>query len=98
MVGFAHGRAQREGLEADGDDQDSDRHWEVLGLVGIDQLLDALIEREEAAHAEEHQSNDERPEVAFASKTKGMVFIGFAVAARRPPRRRRAWLLVSASE
>ena len=52
--------------------EDHDRDAEALDLVRVAQLLDALVERERAADGEQHDGDDERPEVALASVAEGM--------------------------
>ena len=58
--------AQRQALEHHGEQEDADGDAEALDLVRVAQLLDALVEGEQAAHREQHEGDDERPEVALA--------------------------------
>jgi hypothetical protein len=51
----------------------------VIELVRIAQLLDAFEDREQAAQAEEHQRDDERPEVPAVRVPERMLVVrGFA--------------------
>jgi len=54
---------QRERLEHDRDEQHDDGDARIFELVRMDQLLDALEDREQTADAEQHERDDERPEV-----------------------------------
>ena len=56
-----------------GDEQDDDGDAEVLDLVRVAQLLDALVEGEQAAHAEQHEGHDEGPEVALPAVAEGVL-------------------------
>ena len=76
LAGLLVGRAQRETLEHDGEQEDADGDAEVLDLVGVAQLLDALVEGEQPAHREQHEGDDERPEVALAPVAERVVGVG----------------------
>ena len=78
MVGLLDRRAQRERLEHDRDQQDPDGDAEALDLVRVAQLRDALVEREQAAHREQHEGDDERPEVALAPVAERVLGVGLA--------------------
>ena len=80
-LGLAVGGAQRERLEADGEHEDADRHAEVLDLVRVAQLGEALVEGEHAAEREQHEGDDERPEVALPAVAEGVLGVRLA---RRP--------------
>ncbi len=69
-------RAQRDRLEHDGEPEDRDGDDEVLRLVRMAHLLDALEQGEQAAHAEQDQGDDECPEVALAAVPEGMLAVG----------------------
>ena len=69
---LVHGGAEREPLEDDGADEDADGPPERLRLVGVAQLLDALVDGEGAAEEEQHQGDDEAPEVALAPVAEGV--------------------------
>ena len=60
-------------------DEDADRDAEVLDLVRMAQLGDALVEGEQAAHREQHEGDDERPEVALAAVAEGVLGVGLAL-------------------
>ena len=91
--------AQRERLEHDRDDAGCrPRTVEVLDLVRVAQLLDALVEREQPTHAEQHEGDDERPEVALAPVAERVLGRRPRARARLPPSSSRPWLPVSASE
>ena len=78
--------------------EDADGDAEALDLVRVAQLLDALVEGEQAAHREQHEGDDERPEVALAAVAERVLDVG---ALRAPACRRAAaaaWLPVSARE
>ena len=62
------------------------------------QLLDAFEDREQAADAEQHERDDERPEVAQRAVAERMHLVGRAGATASPPSMSRPWLPVSASE
>jgi len=64
---FADGGHQREGLECNRNEENPDCDGEAFGLVGMTQLLDALVQGEETAHAEQHERDDEGPEVTLAA-------------------------------
>ena len=64
------------GLEHDGEQEDADRDPQALDLVRIAQLGDALVQGEQAAHREQHEGDDERPEVALAPVSEGMLDVG----------------------
>ncbi len=68
--------AQRDRLEDDGEEQDADGDAEVLDLVRVAHLLDALVEGEQAAHREQHEGDDERPEVALAAVAERVLAVG----------------------
>ena len=93
-----YGGAQRPALEDDGEQQDADGDRQALDLVRVAQLLDALVEGEQAAHREQHEGDDEGPEVALAAVAERMVGVGGLASARLPPSSSSAWLPVSASE
>ena len=42
---LADGRRQRERLQQDGEQQDPDRHGQVVDLVGVAQLREALVQQ-----------------------------------------------------
>ncbi len=63
----------------DGEDEDRDRDDQVLGLVRVADLLDALVQGEQPAHAEQDEGDDERPEVALAPVAEGMLAVGGAL-------------------
>jgi hypothetical protein len=67
VVALLDGGAQREALEPDRHHQDDDRQPGVFELVGMLQLLDALVEREDAADGEQDDGHDERVDVALAA-------------------------------
>ena len=69
----------------------------ALDLVRVAQLVDALVQGEQAAHAEQHERDDERPEVALRPVAERVLGVGRALAALAPSISR-AWLPVSASE
>jgi hypothetical protein len=60
----AHGGPQREGLEDDRHAEEHERDRRRRDLLGLRDLVVALVEREEAAEREQHDRNHERPEVA----------------------------------
>ena len=49
---------------------------QVLDLVRVAQLLDALVEGEQATHREQHEGDDERPEVALAPVAERVLGVG----------------------
>ena len=65
MVGLLHGGAQRERLQDDREAEDAERDPCTVDLVRVAHLLNAFVEREEATHTEQHEGDDERPEVAL---------------------------------
>jgi hypothetical protein len=67
------GGPEREELDEDGDAQDGEGHAGALDLMGVAQLLDALVQGEQPTEGEEDQGHHERPEVAFAAEPEGMV-------------------------
>ena len=98
VVGLLHRGAQRERLEHDGDDEDDEGDAGVLDLVRVAQLLDAFVQREQPTHAEQHEGDDEGPEVALGPVAE-RVGRGRRGACRAcDPSISRAWLPVSASE
>ena len=54
---------------------------ELLDLVRVAELVDALVEREQAAHAEQHQRHHERPEVALGAVAERVRVVGGTLAA-----------------
>jgi hypothetical protein len=46
--------------------------------VWVTHLADAFINSEKAAHAEQHQGDNERPEIALSLMPKRMLFVSFA--------------------
>ena len=76
VAGLPVRRAQRERLEDDGDDEDADGDAEVVDLVRVADLLDALVEGEQAAHREQHEGDDEGPEVALAAVAERVLAVG----------------------
>ena len=55
---------------------DADREPGALELVRMAQLLDALVDREQAADAEQHERDDERPEVAPVAVAERVLVVG----------------------
>ena len=98
VAGLVHRGAQRPRLQHDGDAEDDERDDRALHLVRVDQLLDALVEREQAAEAEQHERDDERPEVALRSVAERMGGVGLALGRDATRTSAGAWLPVSASE
>ena len=58
------------------DEEHGDRDPRILELVRIDQLLDALEDREQAADAEQHERDHERPEVAQRAVAERVHLVG----------------------
>ena len=50
----------------------------VLAVTGVHDVLDAVVDRERAADREEHQRDDERPEVLLARAAEGKAIVGGA--------------------
>src|SRR5215204_1818790 len=61
--GMAHSGPQGEALKAGGKHEDRDRHHRGVDVMRVGDLLIALVDREHAAEREEHDGDDERPEV-----------------------------------
>ncbi len=78
VVALFHGRAQRERLEADRDDEHRDRDPDVLELVRVGELVDALVDREQAADREQDDRDDERVDVALAAVAERVLLVGCA--------------------
>ena len=76
VAGLLVRRAQRHRLEDDGDEEDADGDRQVLDLVGVAQLGDALVEGEQAAHREQHEGDDEGPEVALPAVAERVLAVG----------------------
>ncbi len=75
-VGLLVGGAQREALQQHREQQDPDGDREVLDIVGVAELLDPLVDREQAAHREQHEGDDERPEVPLAAVAERVRRVG----------------------
>ena len=60
--------AQRPPLQHDRDAEHAERPDRRVELVGVDELLDALVQSEHRAEGEEHERDDERPEVALGAE------------------------------
>ncbi len=78
LVGLHDGGAEGVRLQQDGEEEDADGDRGRLHLMGISDLLDAFIDGEGAAEAEEHEGHDEGPEVALAAVAEGMLLVGLA--------------------
>ena len=57
---------------ADRDAEDDEGHDRVLELVRVDQLVDALVQGEHRPEREQHERDDERPEVPLAPEAERM--------------------------
>ena len=67
----------------------ADGHAEVVRLVRVGEFLDALVERKQAAHAEQDEGHDERPEVPLAPVTEGVPLVGGPLAPLAPEQEQR---------
>ena len=97
LVDLAQAAPERDALGGDAEDQDADRDPGVLDRLGRLQLVHALVDREQAAHAEQHQGDDEAPEVDRLAVAERMV-AARAAPPSRMPQSRSPWLAQSAYE
>jgi hypothetical protein len=65
--------AEREGLQDDGKDEDGHAPAGLLQGMRVPELLNALVDREEAAGGEENQGHHERPEEPLAPVAEGVI-------------------------
>ena len=63
LAGLLHRRAQREALHRDGDAQHDERDNRVTHRLGVGDLVDALVDGEQAADGEQHDRDHEGVEV-----------------------------------
>ena len=82
--GFALGGAEREPFEHDGEAQHPERPHRRVDRFRMRELVDALGEREQRAEGEEHEGDDERPEVALHPEAERVLVGGRALAASPP--------------
>ena len=59
-------------------DEHGERHPDVLELVRMGELLDALVDREETTDGEQDDRHDERVDVALAAVPERMLGVGLA--------------------
>ncbi len=76
--GAASWRAVRsdQPFERDGDAEHAERPDRRLELVRGDQLLDPLVHGEQATEGEQHERDDERPEVALGAEAERVLLRG----------------------
>ena len=98
-IGLAHGGAQRERLEHHRHDAaPAIGSHGVFQRVRMRELVDALVDREHPADAEQDDGDHERVDVPLAAVAERMLRVGLALRRRRPPRSSSTWLPVSATE
>ena len=92
VVALADGGAQRERLEHDRDQQHDDRRPSSCSSgCGCWSLLEALVDREDAADREQDDRDDEGVDVALAAVAERMLGVRLALGLR-PPSSRSSWL------
>jgi hypothetical protein len=69
---------ERAALEHDRDAENRDRDDRLSELVWVQELLYALVDREQPPEREEHERDDEGPEVALAPEAEGVGVGGLA--------------------
>lgn len=79
FVGLLDGGAEGEALGDDREDEDADGPVPVLDLVGVLDLLVALVDGEHAADGEEDDGDEEGVDVALAAVAEGVLGGGFAL-------------------
>ena len=84
VIALLDRRPQREGLEHDRDDENRRSAPTPSELVRVDDLLDALVDREQTADREQDDRDDERVDVAFPAVAERVILVGLRLA-RRPP-------------
>jgi hypothetical protein len=72
LVALLDRGAQRERLQQDRDAQNRQRDPQVLEFVRIQDLLDALVDREQAADGEQDDGHQERVDVALSAVAEGV--------------------------
>ena len=79
VVGLDDCGAEGEALQHDGEEEDADGDLRRLHVVGVADLGDALVDGEGTTEAEQHEGDDEGPEVALAAVAERVRRVG------RPP-------------
>src|SRR6185369_2538010 len=89
LVDLAQAAPERDALCGNAEDEDRDRDPRVLErLVGA-QPVDAFVDREQAAHTEQHQGDDEAPEVDRLAAAERMLRGRPALALAHAPEQQR---------
>lgn len=73
LVGLGDGRTEGEALGDDREDQHADRPVPGLDLVGVLDLLVALVDGEHATDGEQHDGDEEGVDVALAPVSEGVL-------------------------
>ncbi len=89
MVRLVHGGPQRERFHDHRREQHADRPAQPFELVGVAQLLERLEDREQSARAEQHERDDERPEVPRRFVAERMLLVGAALGPPAPEHQQR---------
>ena len=70
VVGLAQGGAETQALQDDGDTEDEEGDPRIREVLGVLELVEALVEREEPAHEEEDDRDDEAVDVSTPAVAK----------------------------
>ena len=73
---LAKGAKQRTALQKDGEHENHDRDPDLRQRLGVEQLVVALVDREQAAHAKQQDGDNETPEIAELAVAEWMLFVG----------------------
>ena len=82
LVGLGDGGPQREALEHDGDAEHHERHPPppagvlVVAVADLLELVERLVEGEEATHGEQHDRHDERIDVTVPAVAERVLLVG----------------------
>ena len=93
-----NGGAERERLEHDGDAEDGEGPAGLLELVGVEELLDALVRWRRPRPARTGPGRRRRPRSSARGRSRTGARLVAARRARAPPSSSSAWLPVSARE
>ena len=85
LVDLAQRAPERERLGRDAEREDRDRHPRAAQRIVALQLVHAFVDREQAAHAEEHQRDDEAPEIDRPAVAERVVGRGAAFGLLQAP-------------